>query len=116
MTQSNGTTITCTIIYADFPVVPMTPIINCTADGITYYTGPATKTTITPYLYDATTVIKIGNSAAPTYDCRVTFTAPASNNTIYQTYLATNTPNFTANITGERRRVIKILLQGLMTY
>src|SRR6218665_413705 len=67
---SNGTIITCTIIYADFPIAPMNPVITCTDDG-QLYTGPATKTLIASdvYVYNSTTIIQISNSSSATYDC-----------------------------------------------
>ena len=102
VTQSSGTTITCTLIYADIPTIPMNPVINCTADGHTY-SGPATKKLInsTYYVYDSTTVIQISDGTASTYDCRVTFNPPDVGSNPSYKYVATNHPNFTANYTGE---------------
>lgn len=82
----------------------MNPVINCTADGQTY-TGPATKTLITPYVYNSTTVIKISNSSAPTYDCQLTFSQPAvpTNNPNYN-FIVRNEPTFTVNFTGEQMK------------
>ena len=77
----------------------MNPVINCTADGQTY-TGPATKTLITPYVYNSTTIIKIGNSSTTAYDCHATFNPPAVGSNPNYNYVVKNPPAFTANVTG----------------
>lgn len=111
---SGNTTITCSITYADFPVIPMIPVITCTADGQLYKsTDPASRTLIDPkyYVFDSTTVIKIGSGSASTYDCNVTFLPPdLKNNPSYKMFVVQTAPNFTANITGKRWRVIEIIL------
>lgn len=113
LTQSKeGTGITCSITYADFPIAPMNPVITCTVDGRVYNaTNPASRTSIDPkyYVYESTTVINISNSSAPTYDCRLTFDPPDLENNPNYDYVVTSKPNFTANITGERRRVEQII-------
>ena len=108
---SEGTAITCTIIYADYPVLPINPVMTCTGDGQVYM-GLANKALVMSqyYLYTSTTVIPISNSSSTTYDCRATFTAPdVKGNPNYKKQgLVTNEPNFTANVTGKRRRFTKI--------
>lgn len=109
LTQSKeGTGITCSITYADFPIAPMNPVITCTVDGRVYNaTNPASRTSIDPkyYVYESTTVINISNSSAPTYDCQLTFSQPAvpTNNPNYN-FIVRNEPTFTVNFTGEQMK------------
>lgn len=97
----------------------MNPTITCMADGQVYRsTEPVIKNNTDPqyYVFNSTTVIKIGDSSASTYDCHLTFDPPdLGNNTNYD-YVVTNKPNFTANITGERRRVKQFLSHTFMSY
>lgn len=104
--EANVTTITCTFIYADFPIAPIYPVIVCTADGRAYRpTHPAFRTLISPNLYNSTTVIQISNSSAV---CRATFAPPDVPTNPSYMFIPGNEPNFTSSVTGKLRRVVKI--------
>ena len=112
-TLASASQLSCSIIYADGTLHPVSATMTWTIGDIVYTTDTPLRTRIDDYVFESTSTITVDNTVPKNFACTVAFNEPTD---IVYDFIATNAPEFSAScsVAGEFHNLMRTFTDTCM--